>query len=322
MLDHSLLTICQLGPEFELDHSLAQTELGRVLQNYLLACKVEDKATTTLKSYKERVGAFLKFQQGVLYRQALKDINANDIRLYLLSLKHRNLSGSYRNAHYRAIRTFFNWLVGEHILSESPMENIGPPEIPTLIVKPFSYHDIDNLLILCSGNRFLDLRNRAIILIFLDTGLRNREMAGIQLTDVNFDRETIKVMGKGARERVVRIGKTAQKALLKYLLSRSDKHPCLWVTEERRPLKASGIQTAIKRFCRRAEIVDARWGPHTFRHTFGTNALRNGADIREVQSLLGHSTLKTTLRYVATVNSEDAIKRHHQWSPVDRMNLK
>jgi len=322
MLDQSLTIGCQLGVELELDLSLASTEFGRILQNYILACKVEDKAKATLISYRDRVGSFLKFQQDILSRKTLKDISANDIRLYLLSLKGKNLSGSYINAHYRALRTFFNWLVVERFLSESPMENIRPPRIPSLIVKPFSRQDIDNLLSLCSGNRFLDLRNRALILIFLDTGLRNREMAGINLKDVNFDRETIRVTGKGARERVVRFGKTAQKALLKYLLSRNDNHPCLWVTEERRPLTAAGIQTTIKKLCQRAEIVDAKRGPHSFRHTFGTQALINGADIREVQSLLGHSTLKTTLTYVATVNSEQAIKTHRQWSPVDRMGLK
>jgi len=102
------------------------------------------------------------------------------------------------------------------------------------------------------------------------------------------------------------------------LLMRKDSYPCLWVTEERRPLTAAGIQSTIKKLCLRAEVKDAKRGPHTFRHTFGTMALRNGADIREVQSLLGHSTLKTTLTYVATVNSEDAIISHRQWSPVDR----
>lgn len=80
-----------------------------------------------------------------------------------------------------------------------------------------------------------------------------------------------------------------------------------------------GIQTIIKKLCQRAEITGAKRGPHSFRHTFGTQALLNGADIREVQSLLGHSTLKTTLIYVATVNSEQAVKSHKDFSPVDRL---
>ncbi|MBA7475673.1 Tyrosine recombinase XerD [subsurface metagenome] len=199
------------------------------------------------------------------------------------------------------------------------MQNIRPPKMPKKIVRPFSLPDIDNLLVLCSGTRFVEIRNRAIILVFLDTGLRLAELAGIQMVDINFHSETIKVMGKGAKERVVRIGKTAQKSLLRYLLNRHDDYPCLWVTEERKPMTAYGIQTAIKNLCRRAEIKDAKRGPHSFRHTFGTQSLLNGADIREVQSLLGHSTLKTTLTYVATVKSEEAIKRHRVFSPVDRM---
>jgi len=243
------------------------------------------------------------------------------IRLFLLKLRETNSPISVGD-YYKAIQRFFNWLKDEQLIVKTPMQNIKPPKKEQRIVKPFSQQDIDNLLLLCSGNHFVNIRNRAIILVFLDTGLRLAELAGIQLNDVDFDRETIKVMGKGAKERVVRAGKTAQKALLKYLLSRHDNHPCLWVTEEGRPLSKTGVQTTIKRLCYRAEIKDAKWGPHSFRHTFGTQALLNGADIREVQSLLGHSTLKTTLTYVATVNSEQAIKTHRQWSPVDNLGLR
>lgn len=157
--------------------------------------------------------------------------------------------------------------------------------------------------------------------MFLDTGLRLEELANIQLQDVNFDHGTIKVMGKGAKERLVGIGRATQKALLKYLLMRTDNHDCLWVTEERMPLKRRGVQTAIGRLAERAGITDAKRGPHTFRHTSATMALRNGASPFYVQSLLGHATLAMTRRYTETVNSEDAVKAHRKFSPVDNMRL-
>lgn len=155
--------------------------------------------------------------------------------------------------------------------------------------------------------------------MFLDTGLRLSELASIQLRDINFDQETIKVMGKGAKERVVRIGKMTQKALLQYLLLRHDNHSCLWVTEERKPLTVAGVQVAIKKLCYRAEITDAKRGPHTFRHTFGTRAMLNGASEREVQLLLGHSTDRMTKHYTATITSEYAVSGHRKWSPVDNL---
>jgi len=196
------------------------------------------------------------------------------------------------------------------------------PRVPKRIIRPFSPDNIRDMLLLCDESKFLGIRNRAIILTFVDTGLRLSEMAGIQLKDIDFDRELIRVMGKGARERVVGIGKGTQKALLKYLLIRRDSHPCLWVTEEARPMQARGIQIMIRRLGKRAGITGARPSPHTFRHTFGTWSLLNGASEREVQSLLGHSSQRMTQQYTATINSEHAIKSHKRFSPVDNMALK
>lgn len=129
-------------------------------------------------------------------------------------------------------------------------------------------------------------------------------------------------MGKGAKERVVRMGKTTQKALLRYLLMRTDTHPCLWVTEERRPLEARGVQMAIKRLCHRANITDARLGPHTFRHTAAINYLRNGGDVFTLQVMLGHSTLQMTRRYVSVLGIDDLVRVHTKASPVDNLGLR
>ena len=299
-----------------LDLLTAPNSLDSHLQAFLLSCRVDGLSPATIHNYQYQIGAFVNFCRQ-LNLTLTADITPQQIRLFILSLQETNRPSSVQD-YRKSINRFFNWLIEENIIETTPMRNIRPPKKEDRIVKPFSYQDIQNLLLLCSGDRFLELRNKAIILVFWDTGVRNKEMAGIQLNDLNFDRETIKVMGKGAKERVVRIGKTTQKALLRYLLMRKDSYPCLWVTEEQRPLSAAGIQVTIKKLCHRAEIVGAKHGPHSFRHTFGTQALLNGADIREVQSLLGHSTLKTTLTYVATVKSEEAIKRHKDFSPVDR----
>jgi site-specific recombinase XerD len=287
-----------------------------MVNNYLIACKVEGKSPRTIGTYSMVLGSFLCNRTN-----GKQPVSPASIRAYLLSLQER-LKPVSLHIYHRSLKTFFNWLVMEGFLEENPMWNMKAPKVPKPTIKPFTETDIHNLLLLCSGGRFLDFRNRAIILVFLDTGLRLGEMARIQNDDVDFSHETITVMGKGAKERVVRIGKGAQKALLKYLLLRDDKHPCLWVTEERRPMTVSAIQTMIKRLCRRIGITDSKIGPHTFRHTAATMALRNGASPFDVQSLLGHSTLVMTRRYTETVNSQDAVKRHKLFSPVDCLKLK
>lgn len=133
--------------------------------------------------------------------------------------------------------------------------------------------------------------------------------------------ETITVMGKGAKQRVVRIGLSCQKALLKYLYMRHDNQPCLWLNIWRNPITGDGIQQILKVLKVRAGIT-GRCSPHSLRHSFATMALTNGAGEFEVQSLLGHSTLTMTRKYVQTLNSQAAVLAHKRWSPVDNLHLK
>jgi integrase/recombinase XerC/integrase/recombinase XerD len=286
------------------------------LKVFLLSCRVDELSPNTLYDYNQKIGAFARYCNTVKPR----DITANHVRLFLVSLQARCTPHSVKD-YYGCVNRFFNWMVDEGTLERNPMASMHPPRVPKKIIQPFKMEQIRDLLLLCDENRFLGARNKAIVLTLLDTGLRLTELANIQLADVDFDRETIKVMGKGAKERVVRIGKRTQKAILRYLLMRKDNQPCLWVTEERRPLRAMGIQIMIKRLGKRIGIKGVRCSAHTFRHTFATRALLNGAGEFEVQSLLGHEGLSMTRRYTASLKSEAAVEGHRRFSPVDNMKL-
>lgn len=307
----------QIGDTRNLAH--LNDSLEGCLKIFLLTCQVNNLSPRTIDDYCQKLGTFVNFciREGIMMPE---EVTANHIRFFLLEVQQRCKPVSVHD-YYGTVNRFFNWLVDEEVIEQNPMARMHPPKVPKELIKPFKSQDIDDLLALCQNN-FLGIRNRAIILTFLDTGLRLSELAGIQLQDMDLDRGIIKVMGKGAKERLVRIGKKTQKAVLRYLLQRNDTFPCLWVTEERRPLHWEGIQTMIKRLGKRAGLKNVRCSPHTFRHTFGPAMLRLGADMRTVQSLLGHSTLTMTLKYVESVNSEDAVERHKEFSPVDRSELK
>jgi integrase/recombinase XerC len=309
----------QLGRVSELHQLIRRGDLGAHLQAFLLSCRVDGLSPATLRDYKQKISAFVIFCSGLGISKP-KRLTAYDVRMFLAKRRETNSPISVGD-YYRCVKRFLNWMVEERMLKRNPMGAIRPPKAPKKIVTPFTPEHIKRLLLLCDDRKFLGVRNKAIILVFLDTGLRLSEVAGIQLEDVNFDRETIKVMGKGARERVVRIGRTAQKALLRYLLMREDNHPCLWVTEERRPLAQWGIAEMLKVLKRRAKIEGVRCSAHTFRHTFATRALLNGAGEFEVQSLLGHEGLDMTRRYAASLRSEAAVVGHRRFSPVDNMRL-
>jgi integrase/recombinase XerC len=133
------------------------------------------------------------------------------------------------HSYYRHTKRFINWMVSEGILEKSPMTTIKPPRMPKTMVKPFDVTDLRTLLSLCDSETFLGARNKAIILLFVDTGLRLAELTNIQLVDIDFDRGIIKVMGKGARENRS-YEQNTEKGIFKYLMKRTDKLPGFWVT--------------------------------------------------------------------------------------------
>jgi len=302
-----------------LDIITSDTTLLGQLRIFLLSCKVNELSPRTIEDYAQKVGAFVAFcqSQGVKEPQ---DVTTNHVRIFLLVLRERIKPSSIHD-YYGCINRFFNWLVQESILEHSPMERMKPPRVPKQVIQPFSQDDIRRMLVVLDEDSFRGYRNTAVILTFLDTGLRLSELATIQLTDIDFDNGIMKVMGKGRKERFVRVGKDAQKAILRYLLMRKDKLPSLWVTDHGEPIKARGIQSLIKRLGKRAGITDARCSPHTFRHTFAVSCLRNGMGEFNLQSLLGHTTLEMTRRYVRTFGVSDALSAHEKASPVDNLRL-
>ena len=296
-----------------------------VVSEYLMCCRLDKKSSNTVASYSRRIRDLCKFLVDNRLPLIISDLTVRHIRFYLADLIERKtkkgqvLSSVTVSGNYRALHSFFVWCVKEGYIKNSPMDLLNPPQLPKLRPQPFSQQDLDNILLLCEGHTFTQVRNKAMVLTFLDTGLRLAEMASIKMKDLNVETGLIKIMGKGAKERTVRIGLTTRKTLLRYLRFRDDRYAELWQTEERRPLTRNGMQIAIVRLCKRAEVKDARCGPHTFRHTFATMALRNNAGEFNVQTLLGHSTLTMTKRYVESMQSERALEAHEGFSPVDRM---
>lgn len=192
------------------------------------------------------------------------------------------------------------------------------------VVVPFSNEDISRMLAVCNYDyehnaKFLGSRNRAMLLVLLDTGIRLSELVSMKVRDINSDTGYIRVLGKGSRERVVRIGKVAQRALWRYLMCRTHKDmEELWLTEEGRPLHNSGVQSLVKRLKERAGI-SGNGNTHRFRHTFALSFLRTDGNVFNLQYLLGHSDLDMVRRYTSTLGMEDALKAHEKASPADLM---
>jgi site-specific recombinase XerD len=306
VVDHSPRPVSQSRTATPLDPS----PLQKYIKEYLTNCIIEEKAPDTLDTYAFRLNDFMKGTTG---------FSPAELRVYFKSLIDRGLAASTRNAYYRSIHTFLTWVKTEEHLEYHPMDNIKPPRMPRTLPQPFPPEDIEKLLIITSGQRYLDARNRAMVLVFLDTGLRLAELSALLTSSIDLITGRALVMGKGSKERIVRVGKTARKAVNHYLSMRQDDLPQLWLSEERRPMTKDGIKCTMKKLCIRAGVKGAA---HKLRHTFALNYLRNGGELAILQLNMGHSDIKTTKIYLNGLNGDDVIREHQKVSPVDNMGIK
>jgi integrase/recombinase XerC len=237
-------------------------------------------------------------------------ISPSELRAWLVTLRETLSPGSVLG-YYRASKAFGNWLAREGIAAAAGFLALRRPKTPSRVIEPIPDDDLRRLLAAAS------VRDRALILLLLDTGLRLSEAAGITLSDLRAD-GSIKVMGKGSRERIVPVGPTARSALVRYLSERrtGDPNDGLFLGREG-ALTTRGIHQLLARLKRRTG-VRSRCNPHSLRHTFARAYLVNGGDLFSLQRILGHSTLDMVRRYVALADS-DVARRHEVASPADRL---
>jgi integrase/recombinase XerC/integrase/recombinase XerD len=178
------------------------------------------------------------------------------------------------------------------------------------------------MLWLCPPNTWWGARDRAILLSLLLTGIRLEELSKLTLHSINLSDRYIRVRGKGNEERKIYLEQCLAKALIGWLMMRpQSKEDALWLTKEGERLSMGAIKAILYRLGKRAGTTDVRVSAHTFRHTFATNMLRAGKDVRYLQAVLGHETLKSTEIYVCTLNQEDAIKWHKNAAPFREWKL-
>jgi len=314
-----------------------------LVKGFVLTQRTDCKSPRTIEYYEGNLKRFLWFAEKQEWPDDARLISEWNIREFLTYVSGEGnrwgLAGNgsessrpkatYCTVHhyYCVLKAFFNWCEREDFISKNPLAKIKLKNPKLKVVQPYSNQDILKLIAVCDSDyknnaKLLGGRNRAIILMLLDTGLRISELAGIKLEEIDSESGWIKVKGKGAKERVVRIGRTAQKALWRYMVYRQkNQHSALWLTEEGKPMKTGGIQIMLMRLKERAGVT-SKGNCHRFRHTFALNFLRQDRNPFNLQYLLGHSDLRMVRHYVSTLGMEDALKAHENASPADLLNIR
>jgi integrase/recombinase XerD len=229
-------------------------------------------------------------------------LSAAQLREFIYFLKDLGLAPTTIRRQISAIRTYFKFLVGEGIAARDPSERIESPKqwrtLPAVLTLP----EIDKLLAAPNTDEPLAIRDRALLEFAYATGVRVSELVALKLQDIMFEDGVARVFGKGAKERLVPVGRRALGAVALYAreirptLDRGKTHGFLFLNARGTPLSRVGAWGVIKATARRAGLTK-RVTPHTLRHTFATHLLEGGADLRAVQEMLGHADLSTTQLY-------------------------
>jgi integrase/recombinase XerC len=290
--------------------------------DFLVARELEGRAPETIRHYRI-VLADLAAAAGDV---APADLDAPTLRRWLAGLAARGLTGTSRNGYFRVARNFLRWAEAEDAygVDTAALARVKSPRLDTAEVEPFAPAEIARLYAACLPGAWLGLRQRAILSVLLDAGLRAGELCGLRLGDVDPRAGLLTVRAatsKARRGRAVQLGRRAQRDLDRWSVYRVEQWPAptdgpVFVGRYGSGLTPRTLERLIERLGRRAGVPDCH--PHRARHTFAFRSLEAGLSPFEVQQLLGHEDLAMTRRYVARIagNVHEA-KRQKSW--LDRL---
>jgi len=232
-----------------------------------------------------------------------QDVDALAVRSFLAALTRQGLGKRSQGRALSAVRSLFRFACLEGVMPANPAQGVKTPKYPKTLPRHLRPGEVEDLIEAPAGGEPLELRDRAILEVLYAAGLRVSELVGLDWTDIDLSARVLRVMGKGSKERMVPFGRPAADALRQWLEE--------W-EGVRDPLKGEGDPVFLNHVGGRLtdrsvrRVID-RWAdaaavargvhPHTLRHTFATHLLENGADLRAIQELLGHSSLSTTQKY-------------------------
>lgn len=276
--------------------------LDPLLERYLSELRIEGGlATNTLESYRRdlfRLQRYLK-----QHRLSIGDpVPPQTIRSFLASLKHEALAASSIARLLSAMRGWYRFLVRENLVEASPLRDMATVRRPVRLPKTLTQQEVTALLELPVRDRAEDQRDRVMLELLYAAGLRVSELVGLNLSQIDVTLGCVRVVGKGAKERVVPIGQIAGKMVVNYVehvrpaLLKGRSSRVLFISRRGRGLTRQAFWKLLLRRARRAGISKPI-SPHMLRHSFATHLLEGGADLRVVQSMLGHADIATTQIY-------------------------
>ena len=272
------------------------------INKYLDYLKYERKlSNNTILSYKNDLKDLHKF-----FNEDIIKVNYQALVKYINSLSILNPRSIAH--HITVINSFYSFLVLNEYIKVNPAENISIPKLPKKLPEYLTVEEINKLLDVELIDAY-SYRNKAMLETLYATGLRISELINLRFSNVDLNNNLIRVMGKGSKERMVPLNDIATKYLTIYIneyrnqILRLKQSEYLFISNAKKPITRQGFFKIIKKECKRA-MITKNVSPHVLRHSFATHLLANGADLRVIQELLGHSNIVTTEIYTHVVNEK------------------
>ncbi|SNS03045.1 integrase/recombinase XerC/integrase/recombinase XerD [Anaerovirgula multivorans] len=281
--------------------------LDKAIELFNIEQQLKGNSKITIMNYNRMLRYFMDFIGNVL----VIDIEISDIKAYQIFLSSKQVDNHFNNniekqiskktiqTYIKHVRVFMNWLYAESYIQEDIGSKIKLPKAPNKVIEILSEDEISILYKAINDNTEFGLRNKCMISLMLDSGLRRDEVLTLGIDNVHFTQNVIKVKGKGEKDRIVPMGLYTKKLLFKYLngYRPMPDYPTnlIFMSQEKTPVSKDVVKMLFARLKKKTGIK--RLGPHLFRHTFATRYLMNGGDSFGLQMILGHSTLEMTRRY-------------------------
>ena len=280
---------------------MAYPKKDRLLERYIEYLDVERNASPrTVIAYRHALAKFKNFSGDNI---SWTTCTAQQFRAFLLDCMKKDMARSYVRLTFAALRSFYKYLVEREGVRNNPLKEVQLPKMEKKLPIVLSVSQIDELLTVpnkvvrqAQAPAWAAARDAAMMELFYSSGLRLSELAALNVADVDTFSETVRVLGKGRKERVVPVGQVALKAIQQYRFETKVQSGPLFLSKLKKRMSTRSIWLMMKKHLAQTSI-QLRVSPHKLRHSFATHLLDNGADLRSVQTLLGHVNLSTTQIY-------------------------